>query len=193
MAHNASRELFIHSLLSVGHARRTRDNRELVSRNIGTFLTSTDVYSYSSHRPNIPHTGIYYNPSVDMHSCSSDISNIPHTNIYSGPLSLGTPLQQFSRGNTLLPLGTLEYPDVEQPQALQPVPATNTSLHDWPPSTSRPHSRLGPHPQSQERAESGLLGVSFCANTSFGPPLAAAATNLRRDESEPQATTLPSR
>ena len=167
MAHNASRELFIHSLLSAIHARRERGNCQLVSRNIGTFSTSIDVHSYSS--------------------------NIPHTNIYYDPLSLGTPLQQFLHGNTSRPLGTLEYPYVDQPQTLCPVPATNTSLQDCQPSNSHPHDSLGPNPQSQERAESGLLSVSFCANTSTGPPPVAATANLRRDESEPQTTTLPSR
>ena len=167
MAHNASRGLFIHSLLSVIHAGREWGNCQLVSRNIGTFSTSVDVHSYSSN-----------------------ISNIPHTNIYYGPLSLGTPLQQFPHGNTSRPLRTLKYPYAEQPQTLYPVPATNASLHDCQPSTSQPQSSLGP---PQERAESGLLGVSFCANTSTGPPPAAATANLRRDESEPQATTLPSR
>ena len=175
MVWNVSREPFTHSFLSVIHAKRERGNNQLVSRN-KAFSTSIDVDSYSSNIPNIPHTNIYDNP----------ISLI----------GLGTPSQQFQLGNPSQVLGTLEYPYIEQPQTIHPAPANSASLHDWQQSVSLPQISLGPDPHSQARAEPGLLGVSFCENTLFGPPPGAATTSQSRepvDEPEPQVTNLPPR
>ena len=166
MAWNVSRA---HSFLSATHAKRERGNYQHVSRNIGTFPTSIDVHSYPSNIPNIPYTNIYY-----------------------GPLSLGTPSQQFQHGNPLHPLGTLECPYIEQPQTIHPFPATNIPLHGWQQSTSLLQNSLGP-PQSHERIEPGHLGLSLCASTSSGPPPAAVTTNLRREPVDRSATNSPPR
>jgi len=128
VARSVSRGPFTLSLPSVIHAKRERDNFHLVSSIIGPFSTSIDVHYYSSIIPNIPYTDICYDP-----------------------LSLATPSQRFQHGNASQPLGILEYPYVEQPQAIHTV---NPSLHDWQQSTSLPRSSLGPHPQSRARDES---------------------------------------
>jgi hypothetical protein len=133
-----------------------------------------------------------FSPSTDVHSHSS---NIPNTNTDYGPLSLGTP-PQFLHGNAAQPLRALEYPLVEQPQNIHPLPAANLSLHDWQQSAPLPQGSLAPHPQSQARVESSLAGVSLCGNTLSGPPPEAATTSSRRelvDESAPQITDLPPR
>lgn len=129
-----------------------------------------------------------------MHADSSSIPNVPHTNLHYGPLSLGTSSQHFQHGNASHYSGTSEHSYFGQPQTINPFSAPNTSFDDSQQSASLPQSGMGPHPQSQELVEPGLLYPPFRANTSFRPPAEAATTSLRHesiDESELQVTGLP--
>lgn len=172
MARNVPRGSFIRCLLSFIHAWRERGNCQLVSKDIGTFSTSIDVYSYSSN-----------------------ISNVSHTNMHCDSLSLGTPSQQFQHSNAPQHLGTLEYPYFGQPQTIYPFPANNIFL-GGPQSASLPQSNLVCDPQSQEPIELDLLYPPFHANTLFGPPAEAATTSRRHepvDQSEPRVIDGPPR
>ena len=168
MGRNAPRGSFIRSLPSIVNAWRERGNCQLVSKDRGILSTSSNVQFYSNSIPNVVHTNVHY----DL------LGNRP-------------PSKRFQHGIASQHLGTSGHPYFGRPQTTYPIPAHNISHDDPQQSTSFPQSGLGPHPQSQELIELGLLYPPTPAKTSFGLPAEAATTSHRRepvDESELQVT-----
>lgn len=134
---------------------------------IGTFSTSMGVHSFSSVMPGTPHTDMHYDP-----------------------FCLDTPSQLFqSQLLGILP----QFPSVEQPPAIYPLPVTGSSLSTRQHGTSLPRGGLGLHPQSQEWIDLTLRDALLFPSTSSGPPPEAATANLHResvDESGPQVPSL---
>ena len=126
--------------------------------------------------------------------CTPILPSIPHSETFHEPLNLGTLPHQIQCGNPLRPLGTSEYPYVNQPQTIHPLPATSVSLNNWQQSASLPRNSLGSHPRSQERTELVILDSFLGASTSSGLPREAATASLRQelvDESALQVTNIP--
>jgi hypothetical protein len=172
MARTVSTEHVPRTAVHAPLSKRQRGIRQFVSRDIGTFLISTDMHSYPSNIPNIPHTNMDY-----------------------GLLSLGAPSQQLHQGDASHPLATSDYPYVGQMPAIYPFPATNMPLPNWQQRTPLPQNCLAPHPQSEDQTELGLLDPSLRATTSFYLPPEATTTSPLREpvDKSPQVTDLPPR